>query len=46
MKPKTIDEVCNQKPGTFRKFLSREQDRARQAELKRINRIKKARGKI
>lgn len=44
MKLKTIDEVCNQPPGTFKKYVAEqeEQDRRREAELRdRIRKFKK-----
>lgn len=36
----TIDEFCNQPPGTFQKFIKKENDKLRQIEEERTKRIR------
>lgn len=43
MKAKTIDEVCNQPAGSFKKFIQREEERLREIERERKQRIQQYR---
>ena len=44
-KLKTIDEVCNQPPGTFRKFIERQEEILINIERERKERIRRSREK-
>jgi len=45
MKAKTIDEVCGSPPGTFRKFVEKQESELREMERERKERIAKSRKK-
>jgi hypothetical protein len=43
--PRTIDDVCNQPPGSFRKFIAEQHEDEMRTENERKERIRKARGR-
>lgn len=43
MKSKTIDEVCGSPPGTFKKFIAKQEEELREVERERKARIAKRR---